>query len=151
MKIRIDIDETRTEEEIIIRGKSFDEKLMRMQKMIANLYEKDEKIVLYKGDTTYYIPVGDILFFETEGASIYAHTIAEVYHTKYRLYELEGLLSGDFMRVSKATILNLAKVYSVTKTLTSSGTAEFKGTHKQTYISRYYFKALQQRLEEMRR
>lgn len=78
------------------------------------------------------------------------HTKKDVYQTKYRLYELEELLSGSFIRVSKSTILNVSHVLSIKKNLTASSEVWFEGTHKQVYVSRNYYKQLKQRLEEKR-
>ena len=106
--------------------------------------------MFYKGDTSYYLPLEDVLFFETEENEVHAHTRKEIYRTKYRLYALEEMLPGFFMRVSKSTILNTRKIYSMTKSLPASCTVEFQGTHKQAYVSRYYYKPLKDRLEEKR-
>ena len=91
-----------------------------------------------------------ILFFETEDNQVFAHTKKDVYQTKYRLYELEELLPGSFIRVSKSTILNVSHVLSIKKNLTASSEVWFEGTHKQVYVSRNYYKQLKQRLEEKR-
>ena len=45
-----------------------------------------------------------------------AHTWDDLYQVKYKLYELEEILPGHFMRVSKSTILNLQKIYALHKT-----------------------------------
>lgn len=84
----------------------------------------------------------------TRGRS--AHTVDQVYRTKYKLYELEELLPGYFMRASKSAILNTNKIYSITHSL-SNCIVQFQNTHKQIYVSRYYYKPLRERLEEKRR
>ena len=66
------------------------------------------------------------------------------------LYELEELLPGQFMRVSKSAILNTSHVYSITKNLSSSSVVQFRNTHKQVYVSRMYYKPLKCKLEEKR-
>lgn len=38
---------------------------------------------------------------ETDGNAIQVHTRDDIYQTRYKLYELEELLPGQFMRVSK--------------------------------------------------
>ena len=53
---------------------------------------------------------------ETDGNAIQVHTRDDIYQTRYKLYELEELLPGQFMRVSKSAILNTSHVYSITKT-----------------------------------
>lgn len=52
---------------------------------------------------------------ETDGNAIQVHTRDDIYQTRYKLYELEELLPGQFMRVSKSAILNTSHVYSITK------------------------------------
>ena len=81
---------------------------------------------------------------------IFAHTGDEMYQVKYRLYELEEFLPGHFMRISKSTILNTNKVYSIQRNLTASSVVEFQNTHKQVFVSRYYYRPLKNKLEEKR-
>lgn len=150
MKIRIEIEDNLKEAEIIIRSSSLDEEVQKIQKAVADIVSMEQRLVFYKGDTSYYLSLEDVLFFETEENEVHAHTRKEIFRTKYRLYELEEILPGFFMRVSKSTILNTRKIYSMTKSLPASCTVEFQGTHKQAYVSRYYYKPLKDRLEEKR-
>ena len=150
MKISIEFDASRTEEEIIIRCNRLTEEILRLQAAISDLAPGVRKFVCYQDDKEYYIPLDEILFFETESGHIRAHTRHQVYKTRFRLYELEELLPGSFMRVSKSTILNINHIYSITKNLTASSVVEFSGTHKQVYVSRYYYKPLKFKLEEKR-
>lgn len=54
------------------------------------------------------------------------------------------------MRVSKSTILNTDRVYSLTRNLTASSLVTFAGSHKQVYVSRNYYKALVNKIKEKR-
>lgn len=150
MKINIEFDTSLTENEFIIRCASFDEEVRRMQAAISEIALNSQKFVCYQNDKEYYLPLDDILFFETEAGSIRAHTANDVYLTKLKLYELEETLPGAFMRVSKSTILNTSHIYSITKNLTASSIVEFNDSHKQVYVSRYYYKPLKFKLEEKR-
>ena len=150
MKIRIEIEDNLKEAEIIIRSSVLSEEVQKIQKAVADVVSMEQRLVFYKGDTSYYLPLEEVLFFETEDNEVYAHTRKAIYRTKYRLYELEEMLPGFFMRVSKSAILNTRKIYSMTKSLPASCTVEFQGTHKQAYVSRYYYKPLKDRLEEKR-
>ncbi len=149
MKIRIEIEESLVEEEVVIRTRCLDDKVSRIQKALSEIARDEQQIVFSKGETEYYFPVSEILFFETEGKEILAHTDADIYRIRYRLYELEEILPGYFMRVSKSAILNLKQIYAVSRSV-SSCTVRFKGTPKQVYVSRYYYKPLRERLEEKR-
>ena len=79
-----------------------------------------------------------------------AHTRDDVYETRRKLYELEELLGGRFQRISKSAIVNVDKVYSIKRNVTSSSAIEFQRTHKQIYVSRAYYKVLREKLEEKR-
>lgn len=150
MKIKIEIDENLTEEEIVIRGSTLTEEMTAVQRAVADVLARKQTLTFYKDEIEYYIPLDEILFFETDDGGISAHTSAEVYTVKYKLYELEQVLPRNFIRVSKSTILNVSKVYSVERNLTASSIVQFAGSHKQVYVSRYYYKSLKISLEEKR-
>ena len=76
--------------------------------------------------------------------------LVDAYKAKYKLYELEETLPRFFMRVSKSTILNTNHIFSIDRNLTASSVVAFTGTHKQVYVSRYYYKPLISKLEEKR-
>ena len=90
----------------------------------------------------------EIYFFETEGRDIRAHTADRIFLCGHKLYELEELLPGNFMRISKSTIANLDFVYSITRNLTASSVMEFTGTRKKVMVSRDYFMAVTDRVKD---
>ena len=106
--------------------------------------------MFYQGEKEYYFPLDEILFFETDDSRVSAHTREEVYQVKYRLYELEELLPGYFVRVAKSTILNTHHVHAITKNITGASEVEFQGTHKHIFVSRNYYKLLKERMEDRR-
>jgi len=146
MKIRIEIDPAIQEQEIVIRCARLDESVTQIQSLLQDAGSEKKKIVFFKGDTEYYLALDDVLFFETSGNEVWAHTAKEEYQVHYKLYELEELLPRYYMRVSKGAILNTNKVYSIVRNLTAASKIEFFGTHKSVYVSRSYFKALKDRL-----
>lgn len=150
MKIRIEIDESLAEDEVIVRCRGLTEEITAVQKAVSEVSSAGDKFTFYKGNTEYYLTLKEILFFETGEAGIDAHTREDVYQTRYKLYELEDILPGFFMRVSKSTILNTNHIYSINRNLTASSVVEFSNTHKQVYVSRYYYKPLISKLEEKR-
>ena len=151
MKVRIDIQDDLKEDEIVIRCVCINETIVQIQNLLSNLGNDTKNLTLMKGDTEYFVPQEQILFFETEGKSVLAHTAEKMYETQYRLYELEELLPRYFMRVSKSTIVNLNQIYSITRNITASSLVEFYGTIKKVYVSRNYYKALIDRMGEKRR
>lgn len=150
MRIRVEIEENLEEAEVIIRCKELSEEVSRVQKAVSEVASASYKFVVFKDNTEYYLQLNEILFFETREQTIDVHTVNGIYQTKYKLYELEELLPGFFMRVSKSTILNTHHVYSINRNLTASSVVSFAGTYKQVYVSRHYYKPLICKLEEKR-
>lgn len=150
MKIRIEVLENLIEDEVVIKCSRLSKDVNKIQRAIADITSKSQRFIFYKGDTEYYLSLEEVLFFETEENSICVHTVDNLYQTKYRLYELEELLPGYFMRVSKSAILNINQIYSISRNLSAASIVQFQNTHKQVYVSRYYYKPLKERLEEKR-
>ena len=150
MKIRIELDESLTEEEVVIYCWQLGHTVLEIQRMVSDIIEKKKRFPLYQKDKEFYIPLENVLFFETAEKGICAHTAEEVYQVRYKLYELEKMLPGIFMRVSKSTILNTGKIYSLERKLPMPCVVQFQNSHKQVFVSRYYYKPLQNRLEEER-
>lgn len=150
MKVKIEVDENFIEEEVVIRCNALSAQVQAIQKAVAEIVSGTQRLIFYKGETEYYLPLDEILFFETDGGMINAHTVGEIYQTKYKLYELEEMLPGYFMRISKSSILNIRKIFSLTKSI-SSCMVEFADSPKQVYVSRYYYKPLKEKLGESRR
>ena len=148
MNVKIELDEEIAEEEIIIRCRHLHEEIISLQNYILKQNNRKQCLSLHSGETDYYIPIHDIYFFETEGREIRAHTTDKLFVCPYRLYELEDLLPGSFMRISKSSIVNLDHIYSITRNLTASSIEEFSGSNKRALVSRAYYKALVERLRE---
>ncbi len=148
MKIRIELNEDLIEDEVLIRCGRVDSTIQKIQQYILEQSLLNSKITFYKQNQEFYFPLEDVLFFETEGEQIYAHTLNDAYRIKYRLYELEEILPRQFVRAAKSTIVNIEQVYSITRNITASSLVKFMNSHKQVYVSRHYYQQLRQRLNE---
>lgn len=146
MKVKIEIEEGLAEEEVIIRCGKLNDAVVSLQNYILKQNSGKSYLTLTRGETDYFVPLEEILFFDTEGRELRAHTADKIFTCNYRLYELEELLSGSFMRISKSTIVNLDRIYSITRNLTASSLVEFAGSSKKTAVSRSYYKLLLERL-----
>ena len=150
MKIKIEIDASLAEEEIIIRCRTLSEDAISIQKRVADAVNSRMQLEVTKGEKEYYITLDEIFFVETDATGVVVHTAKEIYETKHRLYELEDMLPGNFIRVSKSTILNATKVRTVHKNITGASEVGFMGSSKKVFVSRNYFKLLMAKLEEKR-
>ena len=148
MKVRVELTDGTEEDEVVIHCGCVDDTVRKLCRLIAEQAGPECGLVFYKQNREYYFPLRDVLFFETEGECVYAHTADDAYLVKRRLYELEQALPRNFVRASKSAIVNVRKIYSVTRDLSSSSLIQFAGSHKQIYASRHYYHELRQRLQE---
>lgn len=151
MKISIEIDQTLDENEVLIRCPEIGSEIQEIQKTLTEIDTGKNRLVFYKNDREFYFPVSRILFFETSERGIDAHTADEVFTVNQKLYELEGLLPSYFMRAAKSTILNTRAVYSITRNITASCSVEFRRSVKKVYVSRNYYKAIKEMLNDKAR
>ena len=147
MKFHIEIDPDATEPEVLVRCAEITEEIGQLQRLVASVDSDAARLVFYKGTDEYYFPLSAVLFFESNGDAIYAHTRADEFMVRYRLYELESQLPVNFVRISKSCIVNTRQIYSVEHNLTSSSQVRFVRSHKTVYVSRRYYGALKARLE----
>jgi DNA-binding LytR/AlgR family response regulator len=150
VKVSIELCNELAEDEVLIRCGRVDDTIQRIHKYVLEQCSTDSNITYYKENREYYFPYNDILFFETDGDYVYAHTNDNSYRIKHRLYELEKILPKHFVRISKSSIINAAKVYSITHNITASSLVRFNKSHKQVYVSRNYYKELRKCLNERR-
>lgn len=149
-KIRIEVDPD-AEEEIVIRCRRLDEEIMQLQDMIENSSARfTGEISLQIGDSKYFVPLKEILFFESSERQSAAHTNERIYDSDKKLYQLEEMLPPYFLRVSKSTILNLRMIAYLKKDLTGSCEVGFRNSPKKVYVSRMYAKAFLAKIEELR-
>ncbi len=102
----------------------------------------------FKGEQQYFLSFSEILFFETEGEKVIAHTATDSYETRQRLYELESMLPASFVRVSRSTIANVTHIFSIQRGLTRVSHITFRGSYKEVYASRKYGPVLMVKMEE---
>jgi len=146
VKLRIELTDGSTEDEVIVRCGRVDDTVRKLQDYILDLTAP--RLTFYKETQEYYLPLEDILFFETDGEQIFAHTESDSFKVKYRLYELEEMLPRSFVRAAKGTIVNTKRIYAINRNLTSSSRISFADTHKQIYVSRHYYKSLKEKMNE---
>lgn len=138
------------EEEVIIRAPAETDGVRRLRSLIEEAILYGEGIGLYDSGKEYYLPYREILFFEASGGKVYAHTGNGVYISQLNLTELCGVLPAYFARASKSCLINAMRVYSLNRSPTGVGEAEFTRSPKKAYVSRMYYKEVKETVEEMR-
>ncbi|HEM3670770.1 TPA: LytTR family transcriptional regulator [Streptococcus suis] len=148
MKVRIEFDDNLDQVEVVIRASQLGPEVEAIQRALQQVSRPS--IVFYKGSSEYFLSVSEVLFFETDGTKIFAHTGDDAYEVKMKLYELEDCLPAHFCRVSKSTIANSKAIYSLDKSFSGTSRISFYKTHKEVHVSRHYYHLLKEKLQEMR-
>lgn len=144
MKITILEKQPGDEDEIIVKCDYLDENITKLlnqfktgSKTKMNFY-KDSKIVL--------LDQNEILYFESVDDKVFAYTKDEVFETKSKLYMLEEELpSNTFFRASKAVIVNVDKIDSLSPAFGGRFEAVLQNGYK-VIISRNYLTTLKELL-----
>ncbi len=100
--------------------------------------------VISDGDTMM-IKASSIYYIESVDKRTYVYTKDECHETRHRLYELEETLGINFLRCSKAMIVNIRKIRSVRAELNARLSAELLNGER-LIISRGYVKDLKKKL-----
>ena len=147
MKIRTEISDT---EDIVIRCREKNDRIDRLELAIHQAVSGEDTITLSSGGAEFFVPKGEILYFESASGTVYAHTKTNIYTAHYKLCELEGMMAAGFTRVSKSAVANLMLVSSIRREVVGNGVLTFYGCDKRVWFSRAYFKLLQYKLSELR-
>lgn len=149
MKVRIEICEG-GDEEVVIRARALTDEVRRISEAISSVSGGEATLSLTDGESEFFVPVSSLLFFETDGGHTTAHTAKRMYYTQMKLYELEAILPRAFARVSKSCVVNTAAISSIKRNPVGASETLFTGSHKKVYISRSYYKAVRELIEETR-
>lgn len=94
---------------------------------------------------TYIIKASAVYYIESVDKKTFVYTKQGCYDCKYRLYELEVMLGGYFMRCSKSMIINLKKIRTVKSQISGRMDATLLNDEV-IVISRGYVKEVKRRL-----
>lgn len=142
MKIKIELDERLSQDEMII--KCYEETEI-IKDIIEYINGKQYSITVYDEGHMYKILISDILYFDSVDSKTYVYLSDKVYSCDLKLYEIEEELSkNDFIRISKSCILNLSALMSVKRLLNGRLMAALKNG-EEVVINRSYVKSFKER------
>lgn len=116
-------------------------------KEIVNFVKSRQGQLAATADGQYYeIPITEVIYIESVDNRSFLYTAQSAYEVKNKLYELEEILRPrHFIRISKATILNLMKVSSISPALNGRFIAHLENG-EDVIISRKYVRELKEML-----
>lgn len=149
MKVRIEI-AADGDEEVVIRTHALTDEVRRISDAVSSVALSESSLALSDGKSEFFIALSSLLFFESDSGRTTAHTADRMYYAPQRLYELERILPRTFARVSKSCVVNTAMISSISRNPMGASETHFTGSYKKIYISRSYYKAVRQLIEETR-
>ena len=116
-----------------------------IQNAVDILENNKRSIPVINSEETIMCALDKVYYFESVDKRTFVYTKDKCYETKYRLYELEGMLTYDFFRCSKAMIINIKKIASVKAEFNARMRAVLLNG-EEVIISRNYVKDLKGKL-----
>ena len=143
MKVTIietkDVEET--EVQILCKQKD-----AQVETIVSTLNVWNQEIIGKKDDANHVIPLYEIFYFESVDEKVFCYTKNDTYEVKYRLYELEEILTkARFIRISISMILNVAQVEAFKSSMNGRMEARLKNGEA-VEISRSYVPSLRRML-----
>lgn len=143
MKITIETPGEGEEDEIIVRCASLNDRLM---KLIAALRTEESSLTGYMDDKIVKLTSKDVFYFEAVDNKVFAYTGRGVYEVRKKLYEIEKEYADtDFLRISKSSIVNVAKIAYIRPLINGRFEAKLKNDEK-IIINRQYVIELKKKL-----
>ncbi|MDD5935708.1 MAG: LytTR family DNA-binding domain-containing protein [Clostridiales bacterium] len=116
-----------------------------IQSAVDLLENNRRSIPVINTEETVMCPLDKVYYIESVDKRTFVYTKNKCFETRYRLYELEGLLSYEFFRCSKSMIINVKKIASV-KAEFNARLRAFLLNGEEVIISRNYVKDLKGKL-----
>ncbi|MDO5823374.1 LytTR family DNA-binding domain-containing protein [Methanobrevibacter sp.] len=108
--------------------------------------ESSEMLAVRKGLDIALLEFNEVYMLKVENKQVNVYTESGEYFIKKPLYQVEETLTGDFVRISKTTIINLKKIGRVAPSLKGMMFIELKNGLKDN-ISRKYLPGFKQALD----
>ncbi len=108
--------------------------------------EINDMLAVKKGSDIVLLQLEEIFMFRVEDKQVKVYTENNDYVIKRALYQVEEILTHDFLRISKTTIINLRKIERVAPSLKGMMFIQLKNGLKDN-ISRKYLQDFKKSLE----
>lgn len=143
MKFRVIFDKD-SEEEILAKIHERTALIDDIEKLCLN-DEKDVDVIGYYEDEIFILKPDEIECVYVEaGKTLAICNDEKIYKIRQRLYEVENVLPGDFIRINKSAVANRKRIKTFRTDFTGAVSVEFKSGHRD-YVSRRCFADIKRR------
>ena len=135
------------ETEVLIRGDIASPDVAKILDYIKSLSSTGKKLLLYREDEQFLVDPCDVVYIEAKENKVEAVTLAGVYGSRKKLYELKEALSTEpFAQINKGTLVNIDFVKSVQAEFSGNYSLRLKSGKEILTISRKYFKEFKSKI-----
>ncbi len=143
MKFRLIIDKTK-EEEIVVTAHGPSDLTARIEELVQRSSGTD-KLPVYTEDEMKLLPFSQIECITVmDGKTMAIDTAARQFRIRLRLYEVESLLPGYFIRINKSALVNEKRLERFAATYSGGVDAVMKCGYRE-YVSRRCFAQIKRR------
>lgn len=133
---------TEREDEILIYSRERTELVNKIESLVL---EENTELVGYIYRDAVRLDVSEIHCFVVEDNKVFALTEKQKYRLKQRIYTLEEMLDGNFVKINQSCIANIGKIRKFTASVSGSLNVTFKNGYSD-YVSRRNVKKVKERL-----
>ncbi len=133
---------TEREDEILIYSRERTELVNKIESLVL---EENTELVGYIDRDAVRLDVSEIHCFVVEDNKVFALTERQKYRLKQRIYTLEEMLDGNFVKINQSCIANIGKIRKFTASVSGSLNVTFKNGYSD-YVSRRNVKKVKERL-----
>lgn len=131
---------------VTVEYRQKDEQVNKLIDFVEHLDDVENCITASADGKIYSLSTSDILYIESVDRKTFCYTVDEVYELRFKLYEIEERYKRmDYMRISKACIVNLQKIHSLKPDFGGKILATMENGER-LYISRQYASELKEKL-----
>ena len=143
MKFNLILDKTK-EETVVVTAHAPSELTARIEELVQQ-YSGTDKLPVYTEDEMKMLPFAQIECITVmEGKTVAIDTAARQYRVRLRLYEVESLLPGYFIRINKSALANENRIERFAATYSGAVDAVMKCGYRE-YVSRRCFAEIKRR------
>ena len=143
MKISINYDPNIKEPEFSVVCREYNDDIREILELVSLV---NNTISGIREEETYFIPLSDVLYFETVDGKVFFYTADNTFETLTKMYRLEEKFQNTpFSRISKSLIVNLRHVRSI-KAEKNSRMCVTLSNGERVIVSRQYLNNIREKL-----
>lgn len=129
-------------EEVLIYTPKVTNKITMLERYIEDL---DSEIIAFRNKTSICLSYNEVICFTIENGRSFAITEKEKLLIKQRLFQIEEMVSENFVKINQSSIANITKIERFDASIGGNLMVIFKNGYKD-YVSRRQTKLVKERI-----